>query len=192
MDLERMQAVLSALEVDAKLVARRMATLAGALAAASDECSAGFVAAVEPRRRPPCGQAQDVWDHFIKHRPPGRAPKLTAKRVSSINARIKDFGKVEVMRAVTRFLSPEFFWASPVGFDGKKKATMCGPDLCFRSTEQMEKILDATAVGREVQDRNERGERMLEGKIVVHASFHIPKGREGEYVVVSPGDPRLK
>ncbi len=76
----------------------------------------------------------------------GRRPVLTGTRRAHIRARIKDHGLKTVLEATRRFLDERFWWASRIGFDGKRKTRQVAPELVYRSTEQMEKVLNAEAV----------------------------------------------
>ena len=81
-----------------------------------------------------------IWDLYIEKRAEHEGkthlqlPKRTKKRMVMIRDRLKEFGSESVERALTAFLHEESWYRA----NGRLL-----PEYCFRSTEQMEKQLEA-------------------------------------------------
>lgn len=145
----------------------------------------------------------DIWKFYLHHRkafsPRGLSVlKLTPKRRAMIRGRLDEYGEEDVKRAIVTLMDKTRFWASPVDSKGKKKRPYVDLQYALRSGEQVEKILASEPINapapRSLVTRDDDGNRLIGGKRVFHAIFHVPPELKasGEFVVMSPNDPRLK
>ena len=76
----------------------------------------------------------EIWKYYLlKKSQKGRPLKLTDKRRGQIKARLKDFSLDEMKLAIDRLFQPDSWWL-------KNNYTL--PQYVFRSTEQVDKLLE--------------------------------------------------
>lgn len=122
-----------------RILAKNLAEKVGKRPKVTEPCRLTPTTDNDPDHRPPTDDVK-IWDAVTAQRaksfPETKVLKYSAKRRSHVRARLDDFGVERVTSAVSKFYSRRFFW----GCTGAAK----DPDLLFRSTEQFEKVENAS------------------------------------------------